>query len=282
MALSVKDKLRLRAADRLIFSKWRAAFGGKVNGMVCGSAALNPRLARIFWNAGLRVYEGYGPTEAAPVITSNTRYDGGHHIGTVGTVISGGEIRIAADGEILYRGPNVMLGYYHRPDLTAEVLDEEGFLHTGDVGEFVDGGNGMKFLRITDRKKEIFKTSGGKYIAPQPAENKLKESPLVAQAMVVGEYRKFPGALIVPNFAALRDRLQATVADEELVKLPAARELVGAEIARINADFAQYARIKNFALLGQEWTTASGELTPTQKLKRREIVKKYAAEIEAI
>ena len=200
VTLSVKDKLRLATADRLIFSKWRAAFGGKVNGMVCGSAALNPRLARIFWNAGLRVYEGYGPTEAAPVITANHRLDGEHHIGTVGTVISGGEIRIAADGEILYRGPNVMLGYYHRPDLTAETLDEEGFLHTGDVGEFVEGGNGMKFLRITDRKKEIFKTSGGKYIAPQPAENKLKESPLIAQAMVVGEYRKFPGALIVPNF----------------------------------------------------------------------------------
>ena len=198
-------------------------------------------------------------------------------------MISGGEIRIAADGEILYRGPNVMLGYYHRPDLTAETLDEEGFLHTGDVGEFVDGGNGMKFLRITDRKKEIFKTSGGKYIAPQPAENKLKESPFIAQAMVVGEYKKFPGALIVPNFAALRDQLKVhDGTDAELVKLAAARELIGRELARINVDFAHYAQIKNFTLLGQEWTTASGELTPTQKLKRREIVKKYAVEIESI
>ena len=258
--------------------------------MVCGSAALNPKLARIFWNAGLRVYEGYGPTEAAPVITTNHRSNGEHHIGTVGTVISGGEIRIAPDGEILYRGPNVMLGYYHRPDLTAETLDAEGFLHTGDVGEFVESGNGMKFLRITDRKKEIFKTSGGKYIAPQPAENKLKESPLITQVMVVGEYRKFPGALIVPNYAALRAQLQISEGhhgplpstDAELIKLLAARQLISAEITRINADFAQYARIKNFALLGQEWTTASGELTPTQKLKRREIVKKYATEIETI
>ncbi len=290
VSLGYADRLRLAAADRLIFSHWRAAFGGKVNGMVCGSAALNPRLARIFWNAGLRVYEGYGPTEAAPVITSNHREDGEHHIGTVGTVISGGEIRIAPDGEILYRGPNVMLGYYHRPDLTAEALDEEGFLHTGDVGEFVEGGNGMKFLRITDRKKEIFKTSGGKYIAPQPAENRLKESPLVAQAMVVGEYRKFPGALIVPNFSVLRDRLQISEdahgpmpeSDEELVKLLAARKLIEGELTKINADFAQYARVKNFALLGREWTTATGELTPTQKLKRREILKKYAAEVESI
>ena len=290
VSLSVRDRLRLAAADRLIFSHWRAAFGGKVNGMVCGSAALNPRLARIFWNAGLRVFEGYGPTEAAPVITSNRRSDGEHHIGTVGTVISGGEIRLAPDGEILYRGPNVMLGYYHRPDLTAEALDEEGFLHTGDVGEFVEGGNGMKFLRITDRKKEIFKTSGGKYIAPQPAENKLKESPLIAQAMVVGEYKKFPGALIVPNFSVLRDRLQGgddeadplPGMDEELVKLPTVRALIHAELRHINAGFAQYAQIKNFALLGREWTTASGELTPTLKLKRREITKKYAAEIESI
>ena len=290
MTLSVADRLRLAAADRLIFSKWRAAFGGKVNGMVCGSAALNPRLARIFWNVGLRVFEGYGPTEAAPVITTNHREDGEHQIGTVGTVISGGEIRLAADGEILYRGPNVMLGYYHRPDLTAEVLDADGFLHTGDVGEFVDGVNGIKFLRITDRKKEIFKTSGGKYIAPQPAENKLKESPLITQAMVVGEYKKFPGALIVPNFAALRARLRVGEGGDsslpetggELIKVPAARALIGGEIARINADFAHYAQIKNFALLDREWTTAGGELTPTQKLKRREIVKMYAAEIESI
>ena len=133
-----------------------------MDSIVCGSAALNPKMARVFWNAGVRVYEGYGPTEAAPVITTNRVQPGQHRIGTVGAVIAGGEIRLASDGEILYRGPNVMLGYYHRPDLTAEAVDAEGFLHTGDVGEFVEGLDGLRFLRITDRKIEIFKTSGGK------------------------------------------------------------------------------------------------------------------------
>ena len=282
--VSMADHVRLAAADQLVFSKWRAALGGRVTGIVCGSAALNPRMARIFWNAGVKVYEGYGPTEAAPVITSNHRNHGAHRIGTVGPVIKGGEVRLAADGEILYRGPNVMLGYYHRPDLTAETVDAEGFLHTGDVGEFIEAADGVRFLRITDRKKEIFKTSGGKYIAPQPIENRLKESPFISQSMVVGEYRKFPGALIVPNFVAVRDRLGETLpaADAEVAALPAVRELIAGELQRLNAGFAQYAQVKNFCLLPQEWTAAGGELTPTQKLKRREILKKFAAEIEGI
>ena len=292
---TISERMQLRLADKLVFSKWREALGGRVDSIVCGSAALNPKLARIFWNAGVRVYEGYGPTEAAPVVTTNTTQVGHHRIGTVGSVIAGGEIRLAPDGEILYRGPNVMLGYYHRPDLTAETIDEEGFLHTGDVGEFIEGLNGLRFLRITDRKKEIFKTSGGKYIAPQPIENKLKESALIAQAMIVGEYRKFPGALIVPNFVAVRDRLSLwtaqeetgadanlPAADSELIRLPRVRTLIAEEVERTNKDLAQYARIKNFALLSAEWTTAGGELTPTQKIKRREILKKFAAEIEGI
>ena len=288
---TLSDRMQLALADKLVFSKWRAALGGRVNSIVCGSAALNPKLARVFWNAGVRVYEGYGPTEAAPVVTTNHSSAGHHRIGTVGPVVAGGEIRLAPDGEILYRGPNVMLGYYHRPDLTAEAVDAEGFLHTGDVGEFVEGLDGLKFLRITDRKKEIFKTSGGKYIAPQPVENHLKESPLIAQAMVVGEYRKFPGALIVPNFELVRERLASAVSeageplpvsDVELAGLPTVRRLIGEEIAKINATLAQYAQIKNFQVLGAEWTAAGGELTPTQKLKRREIVKKFAAEIESI
>ncbi len=288
------ERMQLKLADKLVFSKWREALGGRVDSIVCGSAALNPKLARVFWNAGVRVYEGYGPTEAAPVVTTNYSQAGHHRIGTVGSVIAGGEIRLASDGEILYRGPNVMLGYYHRPDLTAEALDAEGFLHTGDVGEFVEGLDGLRFLRITDRKKEIFKTSGGKYIAPQPVENKLKESAVIAQAMVVGEYRKFPGALIVPNFPVVRERLAVwnaqhegtgivlPAADAELARLPSVRALIASEIEHINKDLAQYTRIKNFAVLGAEWTTAGGELTPTQKLKRREIVKKYAPEIESI
>lgn len=285
--ISMADHVRLAAADQLVFSKWRAALGGRVNGIVCGSAALNPRLARIFWNAGVRVYEGYGPTEAAPVITSNHRDKGEHRIGTVGMVIEGGEVKLAEDGEILYRGPNVMLGYYHRPDLTAETVDSDGFLHTGDVGEFIEGEDGVRFLRITDRKKEIFKTSGGKYIAPQPLENRLKESPYIAQAMVVGEYQKFPGALIVPNFDAVREHLahhedSLPTEHAELVCQPAVRKLIGDEVKRLNADFAQYAQVKDFRLLAQEWTAATGELTPTQKLKRREILKKFAGEIESL
>ena len=282
--ISMADHVRLAAADQLVFSKWRAALGGKINGIVCGSAALNPRLARIFWNAGMKVYEGYGPTEAAPVITSNHRTAGAHRIGTVGPVIEGGEVRLAEDGEILYRGPNVMLGYYHRPELTAETVDAEGFLHTGDVGEFVEAKDGVRFLRITDRKKEIFKTSGGKYIAPQPIENRLKESPYISQAMVVGEYQKFPGALIVPSSGAVRETLGGTLpeSDVELVALPAVRELIGAEVRRLNEGLAQYAQVKNFCLLGEEWTADGGQLTPTQKLKRSEISKRYAAEIEGI
>lgn len=282
--ISMADHVRLAAADQLVFSKWRAALGGQVNGIVCGSAALNPRLARIFWNAGVKVYEGYGPTEAAPVITSNHRTNGSHRIGTVGPVIEGGEVRLAEDGEILYRGPNVMLGYYHRPDLTAETVDAEGFLHTGDVGEFVEAEDGVRFLRITDRKKEIFKTSGGKYIAPQPIENRLKESPYISQAMIVGEYQKFPGALIVPDFALVREKLGGTLpnSDLEVAALPATRELIAGELQRLNVGFAQYAQVKNFCLIPQEWTADGGELTPTQKLKRREISKKYAAEIEGI
>ncbi len=283
-SINMADHVRLAAADQLVFSKWRAALGGRINGIVCGSAALNPRLARIFWNAGIKVYEGYGPTEAAPVITSNHREAGAHRIGTVGPVIEGGEVRLAEDGEILYRGPNVMLGYYHRPDLTAETVDAEGFLHTGDVGEFVEAEDGVRFLRITDRKKEIFKTSGGKYIAPQPIENRLKESPYISQAMIVGEYQKFPGALIVPNFEAVREKLGGALPefDLEVAALPATRELIAGELQRLNAGFAQYAQVKNFCLIPQEWTADGGELTPTQKLKRREISKKYAIEIEGI
>ena len=199
--ISVARSTAARHGGPARFLKWRAALGGRVDGIVCGSAALNPRLARIFWNAGREGVRGLRPDGGRAGHHQQPPRGGAHRIGTVGPVIEGGEVRLAEDGEILYRGPNVMLGYYHRPDLTAETVDAEGFLHTGDVGEFVEGPDGMRFLRITDRKKEIFKTSGGKYIAPQPMENRLKESPFISQVMVVGEYQKFPGALIVPNFA---------------------------------------------------------------------------------
>jgi long-chain acyl-CoA synthetase len=274
-------RLQLLLADRLVFKKWRESVGGKVRGIISGSAALQPRLARLFWAAGIPIYEGYGPTEAAPVIAVNQPHTHLHRVGTVGPVIPGGEVKLAKDGEILYRGPNVMLGYYHRPDLTEETIDSDGWLHTGDVGEF-DG----PFLKITDRKKEIFKTSGGKYIAPQQIENRLKESKFVSQCMVIGENRKFPSALIVPEFEALRSWMGSQGLAEmpvtELIKDQQVNALYAGEIEHCNQHFGRYSQIKKFALLSEEWTIAGGELTPTLKLKRKNTLLKYAAEVEAL
>ena len=274
-------RLQMAIADRLVYRKWREALGGRVSGVVSGSAALQPRLARVFWAAGVTVWEGYGPTEAAPVIAVNRPKTALHKLGTVGPVIPGGEIKIAEDGEILYRGPNVMMGYYGRPDLTKEAIDAEGWLHTGDVGE-MDG----PYLKITDRKKEIFKTSGGKYIAPQQVENGLKESRFVAQCIVVGENHKFPAALIVPQFDVLQSWLAAQGEEiksrPDLLKHPKVIELIQGEIDRCNEGFGRYSQIKKFALLTDEWTIASGELTPTLKLKRKQILNKHANEIAAL
>jgi long-chain acyl-CoA synthetase len=274
-------RLQLAVADFLVFRKWRDAVGGRVSGIVSGSAALQPRLARVFWAAGITVWEGYGPTEAAPVISVNRPKTKLHKLGTVGPVIPGGEVKIAEDGEILYRGPNVMMGYYKRPDLTKEVIDSEGWLHTGDVGE-MDG----PFLKITDRKKEIFKTSGGKYIAPQQIENQLKGSRFIAQCMVIGENHKFPAALIVPQFDAVQSWLAAqgeSIEDRrEMTKHPKVIELIQGEIDHTNSHFGRYTQIKKFALLDEEWTIASSELTPTLKLKRKQILKKHASQITAL
>lgn len=274
-------RLQLVVADFLVFRKWREAFGGRVSGIISGSAALQPRLARVFFAAGISVWEGYGPTEAAPVVAVNRPKTSLHKLGTVGPVIPGGEIKIAEDGEILYRGPNVMMGYYGRPDLTKETIDSDGWLHTGDVGE-MDG----PFLKITDRKKEIFKTSGGKYIAPQQVENQLKESRFIAQCMVVGENHKFPVALIVPQFEAVQSWLATegeSIEDRtEISKHPKVVELIQTELERGNQRFGRYSQVKKFALLDEEWTIASGELTPTLKLKRKQILKKHAGEIAGL
>jgi long-chain acyl-CoA synthetase len=274
-------RLQLAFADRLVYSRWRDGMGGRIRAIICGSAALQPRLARVFWAAGMPVYEGYGPTEASPVIAVNHPAPGCCKIGTVGPVLPGGEVKIAADGEILYRGPNVMMGYYHRPELTAEAIDEDGWLHTGDVGEF-DG----IFLKITDRKKEIFKTSGGKYIAPQQIENRMKESRFIAQIMVVGENRKFPAALIVPAFQTVADhfgqRGVQLLSNREIVNHREVHALLESEIHRLNEHFGHYEQIKRFVLCSTEWSLAGGELTPTLKLKRRELLKKYAKEIESL
>jgi long-chain acyl-CoA synthetase len=274
-------QLQLLLADRLIFKNWRESVGGNIRGVISGSAALQPKLARLFWAAGIPIYEGYGPTEAAPVISVNQPDTPLHRIGTVGPVIPDGEVKIAEDGEILYRGPNVMLGYYNRPDLTNETIDSEGWLHTGDVGEF-DG----PFLKITDRKKEIFKTSGGKYIAPQQIENRLKESKFISQCIIIGENRKFPSALIVPEFSALKSWSESkglsAIPPKELVKDPQVIALYAGEIERCNQHFGRYSQIKKFALLPEEWTIATGELTPTLKIKRKITLQKYAAEVEAL
>ncbi|HRF14630.1 MAG TPA: long-chain fatty acid--CoA ligase, partial [Bacteroidia bacterium] len=194
-------EFQLRLANKLIFSKWREALGGNIQAIASGGAALQPRLARVFHAAKIPVLEGYGLTETSPVIAVNNFQPDSIKFGTVGTVLENVDVKIAADGEILCKGPNVMLGYYNSPELTAEVIDAEGWFHTGDIGVFEDG----KFLKITDRKKEIFKTSGGKYIVPQMIENKLKESRFIEQAMVIGENQKFASAFIVPNFAFIRE-----------------------------------------------------------------------------
>lgn len=271
---------QLKIANKLIFSKWREALGGNVGVIVSGSAALQERLARVFTAAGINVLEGYGLTETSPVICVNRLDKGMRKFGTVGPVISGVEIKIEADGEILCKGPNVMAGYYKRPDATAEVL-KDGWFYTGDIGVIEDG----KFLRITDRKKEIFKTSGGKYIAPQQMENKFKESVYIEQIMVIGENRKHPSALIVPAFAELRkwaaENGLEKLGNEELCMHPRVIALFQEEVDKYNEGFGSYERVKKFHLVPREWTIDSGELTPSLKLKRRVLLEKHKAEIEA-
>lgn len=273
---------QLALANKLIFNKWREALGGNIIAIVSGGAALQPRLARVFWAAQIRVMEGYGLTETSPVIAVNRYNKEENVIGTVGPLIDNVTVKIAEDGEILTKGPSVMKGYYKRPDLTAEVIDKEGWLHTGDIGEFVQG----RYLKITDRKKEMFKTSGGKYIAPQELENRLKESIYIEQVMVVGEGQKFPGALIVPAFPALQDwchQHQITyTTDADMIRHPQVRELFEKEVAHYNADFAHFKQIKKIELLPRLWTVESGEYTPTLKVKRKVIYNNNRRLIESM
>lgn len=272
--------LKLDIARKLVFQKWQAALGGQIIVIVSGGAALNPRLARIFWAAGMPVFEGYGLTETSPVITVN-HFD--HTMfGSVGPVIDGVEVKIAEDGEVLTRGHNVMKGYYNRPDLTAETIDAEGWFHTGDIGELVD----HKFLKITDRKKEIFKTAGGKYVAPQMLENKFKEALLVEQVMVLGENRKFPAALIVPNFTALRnwaaDKGITYESTQQIIQDPQVLEKFAQIVTESCKEFGKWEQVKRFKLLVKEWTIEGGELTPKLSLKRKVILEKNKDGIEEI
>ena len=263
---------KLGIARKLIFSKWQEALGGNVRAIASGSAALQPRLASIFLAADIPILEGYGLTETSPVISVNC-FKKGIRIGTVGALISDVEVKIAEDGEILVKGPNVMQGYYNLPEKTAEVL-KDGWFHTGDIGEMVEG----KFLKITDRKKEIFKTSGGKYIVPQAIENKLKESRFIEQAMVIGEGEKFPAALLVPTYDFIREwakRKEIKLEDDSNAGL-CTNEKVCARIQReldeLNEDLGKWEKIKQFQLLPQELSIEGGELTPTLKLKRKKIM----------
>jgi long-chain acyl-CoA synthetase len=273
--------MQLAIANKLIFSKWREALGGNVSFIVTGGAACQVKLLRIFNAAQVPVYEGYGPTENSPVISVNRQEKGGTKFGTVGPVLNGNEVKLQEDGEICVKGPCVMVGYYKRPDLTAETVID-GWLHTGDIGVWEE----EKFLKITDRKKELFKTSGGKYVAPQPIENKLKESAFVEQIMVVGAEKKFVGALIVPSFNTLRDWMKEKgityTTNEDVIHHPKVLELYRELVESFNQLFNHVEQIKKFELLPREWTIETGEMTPKMSLKRKVVMEKFKDAIERI
>lgn len=275
-------EFQLSIANKLVFSKWREALGGNVQAAVSGGAALQPRLAKVFNAAKIMVLEGYGLTETSPVIAVNSFKPKGIKFGTVGDVIDGVTVKIAEDGEILVKGPNVMLGYYNRADATAEVMDSEGWFHTGDIGTFIEN----RYLKITDRKKEIFKTSGGKYIAPIMIENKLKESPFIEQALVVGENQKYAAALIVPAFVALKDWCTKNnisfTSNEDLITKKEVIALIDNDIAESNKTLAPYETIKRVTLLSREWTIEHGEMTPKLSLKRKVIMEANKQVVEML
>lgn len=263
---------QLNIANKLIFSKWREALGGNIVGIVSGGSALQLPLAKVFHSAKIKVLEGYGLTETSPVVAVNNYADENIMIGTVGPIISNVQVKFSEDGEICVKGPNVMMGYYNHPDLTAEVIDKDGWFHTGDIGVLVDN----KFLKITDRKKEMFKTSGGKYITPQITETKLKGSRFIEQVMVIGENEKFPAAFIVPSFPFLKGWCEKHkvpfTSNEEIIKNEQVKNRIMIEVENVNKDLAQYEKIKKIELLPHEWTVEKGEMTPKLSLKRKIIM----------
>jgi len=280
-ALPLSYRIQLALANKVIFSKWREALGNNLKCIVSGGAAAQVRLIRIFTAAQIPIMEGYGLTETSPVISVNRYNVEDRMFGTVGPLIDKIQVKIAEDGEILCKGPNIMMGYYKRDDLTKEVIRDEWF-QTGDIGTMVNG----KFLKITDRKKELFKTSGGKYVAPLPIENKLKESIYVEQVMVVGSERKFVGALIVPAFSALKDWARANgipnSSNAELIRQPKVTELYKDLIESFNKYFNHVEQIKKFELLPDEWSIETGEMTPKMSLKRKVLMEKFRPAIERI
>ncbi len=268
---------KLKLARKLVFSKWQKSFGGELKFVISGGAALQPRLSRLFFAAGIHLMEGYGLTETSPVIATNFSIEPGNlMIGTVGPVLKNIEVKIDEDGEILTKGPCVMKGYYKNQELTDEVIDKGGWFHTGDIGQLIDG----KFLKITDRKKEMFKTSSGKYIAPQAIENMLKESIFIEQSMVVGESEKFASALISPNFDYLHmwahDHRIHFRDNKELVQDKKVLKIFQSEVSKANKQLGQHEQIKRFRIVCEPWTAPGGELSATLKLKRRVLYVKYA------
>jgi long-chain acyl-CoA synthetase len=273
--------LKLAIANKLVFSKWREALGGNVQCILIGSSACPLRLEKIFTAGKIDVLEGYGLTETSPVIAVNRYKKSERKFGTVGPLLDGVQVKIDQDGEILCKGPNIMIGYYKKPELTVEVL-VDGWFHTGDIGELDKDG----FLKITDRKKEIFKTSGGKYIAPTPIENRMKESMFIEQMMVVGAGKKFASALIVPSFTNLKlwckENKVEYLSNEEIVSNEQVIRLFQSAINSYNPEFNHVEQIKKFVLLPEEWSIDNGELTPTGKMKRRVILEKYKTEIDTM
>ncbi len=273
---------RLGFADKVIFSKWRDALGGKVRLVGCGGASLQPKLERLFWAAGVKIINMYGLTETSPIITISNPEKGHFKLGTVGSLIEGVELKIADDGEILCKGHNVMMGYYKDEKMTNEVFDKEGWFHTGDIGHLEDN----KFLLVTDRKKEIFKLSNGKFVAPQVIEGNFKQSELIDQLMVIGEHQKFASALVLPDFEVLRkwadENNFAFSNNEELICMPEVQMLYQKEIGRINKNLSEHERLLRFRLVKEIWSPESGELSPTLKLKRKVVEKKYDSLIQNI
>ncbi len=283
---SIFYKIQLGIARKLVFSKWQEALGGRVEFIVTGASAMQPRLIKLFTAAGINVLEGYGLTETSPVLCANRIDEKERCIGTVGMPIPHVEIKLANDGEILAKGPNIMKGYYNRTDLTEEVIDKDGWFHTGDIGTWVEK-HGHKFLKITDRKKELFKTAGGKYIAPQVVEEKMKESRFIEQMMVVGgDDKKYIAALIVPSFVNCLDWAKengvSVTNNTEIVSNEKIKALINAEVEKYNNDFGKWEQVKKFALLSAEWSVEAGELTPTMKVKRRVIAERYRVTIEEL
>lgn len=267
--------LQKNIADKFVYSKWREALGGHEMIIVSGGSSIQGKIIKLFNAAKLRIFEGYGMTETSPVIAVNNPIEGINVIGTVGKPLEGTELKIAEDGEILTKGPHIMKGYYKDPDLTKEIIDEDGFLHTGDIGKLIDG----KYLQITDRKKEIFKLSLGKYVAPQVIETRLKESSYIENCMVIGENQKFVSAIIVPDISRIHfwaAKHKITYKDNaELINNPKVLAKIHKEVEAVNETLAPYEKIKRERIVHTEWSPTNGLLSPTLKLKRAKIYAKY-------